>query len=236
MFYDDCMEHRELWPGGPLYAGEAVTADSLALAAFAGTVPAADVVDLGCGSGLLLLLLAASRPSLGLTGVELRPTAAAACRENLRRNGLRGRVLCADLREADLPRESADLAVSNPPYFSRGRGGVSPDPDRAVMRTESASLPELCAAAASVLRPGGSFCLVHRWDRKDEVLAALRGADLTPVELRCLCSRAGAEPRIFLCRGQKGAAGPLREDAPLCQFGPDGRETAEYRKICHWET
>ena len=230
------MKHKELWPGGPLYAGESVTADSLALAAFAGAVPATSAVDLGCGSGLLLLLLAAERPSLGLTGVELRPAAAEACQENLRRNGLSGRVVCADLREADLLRESAELVISNPPYFPRGRGAVSPDPDRALMRTESASLPELCAAAAALLRPGGSFCLVHRFERKDEVLAALRGAGLTPAELRFVCSRAGAAPRIFLCRGQKGYAGPLREEEPLCQFGPDGRETAEYRKICHWET
>lgn len=238
MFYDDDMKYHKLWPGGPVYAGDPVTADSLVLADFAAGIPGSDACDLGCGSGILMLLLAASRPTLRLTGVELRASAAAECAENLRRNGLSGtcRVICSDLRVQPLPEECVDLAVSNPPYFPCGNGAVSPDTDRAVMRVESASLSELCAAAAAVLRPGGSFCLVHRTERRGEVLAALRGAGLSPVRLRLFCSRAGAEPRIFLCQARKEASNLLREEEPLFQFGPDGRETAEYRKICHWET
>ena len=46
----------ELWPGGPVYRGDAVVADSLALADFAGQGPAKTACDLGCGSGLLMLL------------------------------------------------------------------------------------------------------------------------------------------------------------------------------------
>lgn len=231
------MEFHPLWPSGPVYGGDKVSSDSLALADFAGDVPAARAADLGCGCGILSLLLCLRRPEITTDGVELRESAAALCRENFRRNGLAGRctVRRADLRSHPLETGAYDLVLSNPPYFAPRRGAVSPDPDRALMRTESASLPELAAAAAELLRPGGSFCLVHRRERREELFSALLSAGLAPARYRELRSRQESPGRVFLLEARKGPAGPLRAEPPLCQFGPDGRETAEYRKICHWE-
>ena len=220
-----------------MYAGDPVGADSLALAAFAGCVSARRACDLGCGSGILPLLLCHALPELRMYGVELRPRAAAECRENLERNGFgeRCRIVAGDLRAADFPAESMDLVVSNPPYFPSDRGAVSPDPDRAAMRTESAALPELCAAAARLLKTGGAFCLIHRTGRMAEVFAALRENDLEPKRMRFFAAGPGTEPKLFLLEAVKGAAPGLLTEEPLYQFGPDGRETDEYRTITHWE-
>lgn len=228
---------RELWPGGPVYRGDAVSADSLALADFAGGAGAAAGCDLGCGSGLLMLLLCHGRPSLRMTGVELREEAAAECRENLLANGLgeRCRVIRGDLRELSLPAGEMDLVIANPPYFPAGAGAASPDAGRELMRRESATLDELCAAAARLLRVGGRFCLVHRTERMPEVFAALAAAGLAPKRLRLMAARMGSAPELFLCEGRKGARPGLRTEPTLFQFGPDGAETAEYRRITHWE-
>ena len=231
------MEQRALWPGGPLYAGDPVGGDSLALAYFAGGTAARTGCDLGCGSGILLLLLCRAAPELRMDGIELRPRAAAMCRANLETNGLahRCRVFTGDLRDRLLPAGSVELAVSNPPYFPAGAGAVSPDPDRAMMRTESAALPDLCAAAARLLVPGGAFCLVHRTERMEEVFAALREAGLEPKRRRFFMSRAGKAPELFLLEARKGGAPGLVTEPDLIQFGPDGTETDEYRTITHWE-
>ena len=230
----DC---HELWPGGPLYTGDGVSGDSLALADFAMSIPGERVCDLGCGSGILLLLLAWQRPELSLYGVELRPAAAGECRRNAAVNGLSERFTVAegDLRAAPFPAGSMDLVIANPPYFPRGRGAVSPDADRAAMRTESASLPELCAAAAKLLRREGAFALVHRAERLAEVFAALGEAGLEPRRLRFLAGDPGSAPGLFLCEARPGAAPGLTTEPTLFQRGPDGTETEEYRKICHWE-
>lgn len=224
-------ELKELWPGGLKYAGDAVGTDSLSLAAFAGTVRAGRGCDLGCGSGLLMLLLAWNDPVLSMDGVELRLGAAEQCRGNITANGLEGRcrVSCGDLRGELLPAGSMDLVVSNPPYFAAGTGGVSPDGDRALMRTETATLAELCAAAARLLRPGGDFCLVHRTERLPEVLCALRAEKLEPKELRFLSASAERAPTLFLCRARRGAMPGLTMHPPLYQ------DSAEYRQICHME-
>ncbi|MBR4443776.1 MAG: methyltransferase, partial [Clostridia bacterium] len=115
-------ERTELWPGGLSYAGDGVGTDSLALADFARTPGARRGCDLGCGSGVLMLLLARENAALAMDGVELRAEAAALCRENIEANGLadRCRVYEGDLRSAPPAAGSMDLAVSNPPYFPAG--------------------------------------------------------------------------------------------------------------------
>ncbi len=220
-----------------MYEGDPVGGDPLVLADFAMGLPGGSVCDLGCGSGILLLLLGLARPELALYGIELRPAAAEECRRNAARSGLseRCRVFTGDLREHPFPAESMDLVIANPPYFPAVPGGVSPDPDRAAMRTESASLPELCAAAAALLSPEGSFCLIHRRERMDEVFAALTGAGLSPRRLRRFGSDPGRAPGLFLCEARRGSSPGLAEEPTLFQRRADGTETAEYRKICHWE-
>ena len=72
--------------------------DSLALGEFATVRPRQKVCDLGCGGGLLLLLLSRRAEGLALHGVELDPVAAQAARDNLTANGLEGQILTGDLR------------------------------------------------------------------------------------------------------------------------------------------
>ena len=227
----------QLWPGGPLYEGDPVSGDSLALAAFVRGNGVRRACDLGCGSGLLLVLLCREYPAWEMTGVELCPEAADRSRENLRRNGLadRCRVCAADFRQAPLDPESFDLVVSNPPYFPAGGGGPSPDPQRARMRQETATLAQLCTGAARLLRRGGAFCLVHRTQRLAQVLAALQSAGLEPKRLRLMAHSPGAAPGLFLCESRRGGRPGLELEPVLFQIGPDGRETAEYRRICHWD-
>lgn len=229
--------YRELWPGGLRYRGESVGTDSLALAAFARGEGARRAADLGCASGILLLLLLEAWPHLEAEGIDLRPGAAAEARDNLAANGFsgRGRVHTGDLRGSALAPGGFELAVANPPYFAPGAGGVSPDGDRALRRTESVSPEELCAAAARLLRPGGALCLVHRAERLADILAALRGAGLEPKRLRAVAYAPKAAPSLFLCEGRKGARPGLVWEPALLQTDGQGRETPEYRKICHWE-
>ena len=83
--------------------------DSLELGAFAAVKPGWRVCDLGCGGGVLLLLLSARAGGLTLAGVELEEAAARAARANLARNGLAGEIRAGDLRESGFPLGSWDL-------------------------------------------------------------------------------------------------------------------------------
>ena len=167
-------EYDGLWPGGPRFvrsgAGFALGTDSVLLADFAAQRRARRIADLGCGAGVLTVLLLRALEQAAAVGIELQPDAAQLARDNIRANGLsdRAQILCADLRanRTLLPAGSFDLVVANPPYFAAGSGYTSPDPMRAHARDErTCTMQDICTAMAYLTRWGGSAALVHRPER-----------------------------------------------------------------------
>lgn len=75
------------------------------------------VLDLGVGSGALLLaLLSECRRATGV-GVDLSAAACAIARENAARNGLDDRAIIREGRWTENLNETFDLVLSNPPYI-----------------------------------------------------------------------------------------------------------------------
>ena len=235
------MEHwEELAPGGlRLLWDDALFppgTDSFLLSALPRLRPGLRVCDLGCGTGLVGFLLLQRQRSLSLTGVDREERAVALARRCAQENGLADRATfeTLDLRglRGRLPAGGFDLAVANPPYFPPGRGLSPPDPARRQARTEDAlSLPELCRAAAYLLRWGGSFCLVHRPERLADLLPALREAGLEPKRLRLVEPRPGAAPSLLLLEARRGGKSGLAWEAPLRLTDASGAPTAEVNAI-----
>ena len=95
LFYNDRMDWK-------LFTGERAGTDALLLADFAKDAHGTYGADLGCGSGVLLLLLLPGGEGRRMTGVDIRESAAASARENLRAFALeeRGDAGRADYRSA----------------------------------------------------------------------------------------------------------------------------------------
>lgn len=92
-----------------------------ALATIPDRAAALRLLDLGTGTGCLLLALLAELPNAAGLGVDIEPAAVAAARENAASLGLAGR---ASFRVGDWTagiEESFDVIVANPPYV--------PDPE-----------------------------------------------------------------------------------------------------------
>ena len=227
------------WPGGVVLADRPgvfpVGTDAVLLADFTALRPHERLCDLGCGSGVLLLLLLARRPDACGVGVDRLPAAAELARENVARNGMtdRATVLEGDFRALSdvLEAGSFDLVVANPPYFPAGSGAVPPERERAEARTEDATLDELCQAAARLLRWGGRFTLCHRPERLADVLCALREHGMEPKRLRWVQHRTGSAPSLVLAEAYRGGKPGLRTMPPLILTNPDGTESAEVRRL-----
>lgn len=162
-----------------------LTGDTLALGRFASVHRGDRVCDLGCGSGALMLLLACRAEELAFTGVDNSEEAAGLAAENLRGNGLSGRVICCGVTEQKKlpPKGSFDLVVCNPPYYPHGSGG---DGGRARMEGQETPLASFLLAGASLLRNGGKMALCGREDRLTDLLCGLRNAGLEP---KRICAR-----------------------------------------------
>ena len=230
-----------LWPDGPRFLRESggfkLSTDSVLLARFAAGLRADTVFDLGCGAGVLTVLLQLSHPAARVEGIELQPEAAALCRRNLAENGLPdGGILCGDLREhrALLTAGAYDLVVSNPPYFAAGSGLSAPEPARAAARDErTCTLDDVCAAAAYLCRWGGAFALVHRPERLADVFCTLREHGLEPKRLRLVQHRAESAPNLALIEARRGGKPGLAVCAPLLLCDASGGDSPEVREIYH---
>lgn len=216
--------------------GYRFTLDSVLLAHFAEIGEAASLLDLGCGCGILPLLLAHLHPGLRrVAGVELQPPLARLAARNTAENGLAHRVTIhrADMRRCIAPYDGGPFAVvvSNPPYTPLGRGRLNPSDQKALARHEVAlSLPELLAAARINVAPGGTFHMVYPSDRLDEAMAACARFDLHPHRLRTVHPRAGAPPKRVLisCRTTPSSLFTL---PPLVVHDADGSFTDEVDKM-----
>jgi len=78
------------------------------------------VLDLGTGTGCLLLALLSELPNARGVGMESSPDAAATAAANARELGLAGRAGFAVMDWADALDGSFDVIVSNPPYVRAG--------------------------------------------------------------------------------------------------------------------
>lgn len=231
----------ELWPGGPRFKQSAgsfrLSTDSVLLAAFASGIRASKIIDLGCGAGVLPVLLSASHPGADIGGIEIQPEQARLCRENLRENALAdGGIIEGDLRDfrEHFAAGAYDLVVSNPPYFPIGSGRSAPDEGRAAARDERmCTLRQLCQAAGYLCRWGGSFALVHRPERLAEIFTAMTAAGIEPKRLRTVHYKPRYAPNLVLIEGRRGGKPGLSVEKPLILCEADGSETEEIKNIYH---
>jgi release factor glutamine methyltransferase len=143
-------------------------------------------LDLGTGSGCLLLaLLSEFRAACGI-GIDIAPGAAAIARDNAKRLGLAGRALVAI---ADWGRAVAgpfDAIVANPPYIATAAIPSLPrevrdyDPHAALDGGDDglAAYRAIAAELPRLLPPRGLFAAEIGAGQADSVAVILRGAGL----------------------------------------------------------
>ncbi len=220
---------RFVWGGGQFRPG----LDSFLLSSLPKLKPGLRVCDLGCGTGLLSLLLLQRQPALTVTGLDIQEEAIRLATLAALENGLtdRLRFCLGDLRETPLPAGDYDLVVCNPPYFPPNSGPPPKGKARRTARTEQdCTLEDVCGAASRLLRWGGALCLVHKPERLADLFCALRPAGLEPKRLRLVSPRPEAAPALVLLEARRGGKPGLAILPPLI-LESDGAPTEELNRI-----
>ncbi|MFP1829947.1 tRNA(1)(Val) (adenine(37)-N(6))-methyltransferase TrmN [Lonsdalea quercina] len=150
-----------------------VGTDGILLGAWAPLPKEGRLLDIGCGSGLITLMLAQrTEGQLAVDGVELDAAAGQQARENAVASPWREQVTIHTTDIADFvgrTREHYALIVSNPPYFAPGVSCRSES--RAQARyTTSLTHQELLRCAKAKLTAEGLFCVVLPCDVAEGVV------------------------------------------------------------------
>ena len=143
------------------------------------------VLDLGVGSGAILLSILAERPAAKGLGVDVSEEALAVARENAANLGLADRTA---LLRGDwtwgLGEATFDLVVSNPPYIASHviedlEPEVRDHEPRLALEGGADGLDAYRTLAPEILRvlkPGGQFAVEIGYDQKDAVETLFRDA------------------------------------------------------------
>ncbi len=175
------------------------------------------LLDLGTGTGAIVLALLAELPAARGLGLDIAPGAVAVAAENAARHGLseRAEMRPGDWRGGlpDLGEGTFDVVVSNPPYVRADEmAALSPevrehDPPAALVAGADGldAYRALIPLARRLLRPGGLLALEIGHDQASAVSALVQAGLKAPVRV---VKDLGGRPRCVLCRRHRSEIAP----------------------------
>jgi tRNA1(Val) A37 N6-methylase TrmN6 len=233
-----CQGHR--WSLDDL-----VTAWMAARVGVAGSLPGSlpgSILDLGCGIGSVLMLLAWRFPAARVVGLEAQPESAALARRSLAWNGAdapdvapRCVVVEGDLRDpAALESRAAPFALitGTPPYFPRGEGVESDRPQRGPCRFEHrGGVEDYVAAAARHLAPDGAFVMCAGAAQSGRVKAAAQSHALGMESRLDVIPREGKAPLFSVFSFRNAPSSPQVAAQTAVVRNPHGRWTDWFKSV-----
>lgn len=203
--------------------------DAVILAHFAGVRKNDTVCDLGCGGGIIPLVLCRNKQGSRVYGVDIQSAACSLAHRAAEENGFSHlQIVNGDIRDIDelkksLPLSSMDVVICNPPYKKSGAGITNPNDARYIARHEAeCTLDDVCNAAKRLLRSGGRLCMCHRPERLADIFAAMRENKIEPKVLRTVHQRRGLEPWLILVEGRRDGNSGMKIMPPLYIEGENG--------------
>lgn len=136
--------------------------DGVLIGAWADVSGAANILDIGAGTGLISLMMAQRNPMALIDAIEMEGEAFEECLFNMEQLPWRDRLkawCCSFQSFTAISDQKYDLIISNPPYFSNGL--KAPDSSRSQARHDDL-LPagELISGIARLLSPHGKAALI----------------------------------------------------------------------------
>jgi release factor glutamine methyltransferase len=136
------------------------------------------VIDLGTGSGIIAITLAAERPLAELTGTDLSLAALAVAKLNAEQHQIANVQFYQSDWFASVPEGSYHIIVSNPPYIAEDdehlqQGDLRFEPRSALSAAEAGlrDISKITQQAYARLNNGGYLLIEHGYDQQQQVQA-----------------------------------------------------------------
>jgi tRNA1(Val) A37 N6-methylase TrmN6 len=201
--------------------------DAVMLAASVPARAGEHVLDVGCGTGAAGLCVMARARGVTLSGLDIQPDLIEFACASAELNGWAAvtHFYVGDVRDkTQLPSDTYDHALCNPPYMQEGAWYESPNPVRQKQMGNTSGDAKLCDwidCLQRVVKPHGSVSLVHRADHMDRLIQAL-GTRFGGLEIWPLYPRVGVAASRVIIRALKNRKSPLTLHAGLVLHEANG--------------
>lgn len=191
-------------------------------------------LDIGCGTGVLSLMLAQRFTGMSVLGIDIDADAATEAAANFSRSpwGARLEAFQTDFREFAASGEAGiyDMIISNPPFFT-GDAEAPDDARRIARHQEALGLHDLMDGAARVLAPEGILAVVLPADKADEARTEARFARLEPTRECIVGTTPRKPPRRILMEFRHSGIATATQRENLLIHTPDGGFYERYSRL-----
>lgn len=210
--------------------------DAVLLSGFARAREGDKVLDLGTGTGIIPILLTAKTMAEHITGLEIQPDSADMASRSVKLNKLEDKIkiVTGDIKEAVslFGAASFDVVTCNPPYMTEHHGLTNPEAPKAIARHELlCTLEDVIRQSSKLLKPGGSFYMVHRPFRLADIMVLLRQYRLEPKRMKLVYPFVDKEPNMVLLQANRGGGARMTVEKPLIVYQEPGVYTDEIYDI-----
>ncbi|EAL2459066.1 methyltransferase domain-containing protein [Campylobacter lari] len=166
-----------------------------------------NVLDIGCGCGILGLLIKQKFPNSKVFMLDIQDENIQLTHKNAKENNLEIQSFCGDFLEynSDI---KFDFLISNPPFYKKNTQ-KSQDLHLCVSRyQEFMPLEKMLFKINSLIKPNGSFFMCYEASFLDEICAYLKEFKLKLTALQCIHTNIQTNARIILMHIKKNSKSP----------------------------
>ena len=180
------------------------------------------ILDLGCGNGVISIILAIKHEFKKVIGLEIQKECVDLAKRNVLLNDLtkKVRIIHGDIKKLSrfkCLKAKFDAVVTNPPYekyLGKSKSLISQNMAKSIARHEIlCNLEEVILNASHVLKNNGKFFMVHKTQRLVDIFCFMRKYGLEPKRIKSIHADTSSNSKCFAC--VKNAGVMLRIEKPL---------------------
>ncbi len=207
--------------------------DAVLLSDFAEVKQGDMVMDLGTGTGIIPLLLAAKTKAGHIDALEIQEEVSQMAQRSVELNCLEDKITIINEDLVDYKTNiQYNVVLCNPPYKTAQTGLLNTSDKLKISRHEiCCTLHDVVKTASRILKPFGRFALIHRPERLADIIFEMRTNKVEPKRIRYIHSYGDDAPVMVMVEGRKCAKPYIKTEPPLVIYNKDGSYTDEIIKI-----
>lgn len=191
--------------------------DAIILSDFFSPTKKGKILDIGCGNGIIPILLYSKGKGEDITGVEIQEENCELALKNVKLNNLEDYIKIENDDVKEYPKGNTfDYIISNPPYMEVDGKKQNILSCKSIARHElTLNLYDLIRNAKRLLKPMGSITLVHRSYRFTDISRILEDCGFSLKRVRFVYYSKDRNSNLVLVEAFKGKKCKLEIEPPL---------------------